>query len=73
MGLKYKHEAFGKRNCVEKLFSYLKDRSKVFYHNVNVNFSKILKRINSGLRFRRGVECINEFLEMFVFYYATLR
>jgi len=59
VGLKYKHETFGRRNCVERAFGYLKDRSKVFYHNVNVNFRKILKRMDSGLRFKRGIECVN--------------
>ncbi len=34
VGLRYKHETFGRRNCVERVFGYLKDRSKIFYHNV---------------------------------------
>ncbi len=73
LGLRYECRTFGKRNSVERVFGYLKDRSKIFYHNVNINFKKILKRMEDSLRFRRGTECVNEFLEMFVFYYSTLR
>ena len=30
LGLKYRHETFGKRNSIESPFSQLKDRTKVF-------------------------------------------
>jgi len=34
LGLRYKHETFGMRNKVERVFGYLKQRSVLFYHNI---------------------------------------
>jgi transposase-like protein len=35
LGLKYMYQKFGLRNAVERLFGYLKQRTRRFYNNIN--------------------------------------
>jgi transposase-like protein len=35
LGITYFHEAFGKRNRIERWFREMKDRTKKFYNNIN--------------------------------------
>jgi transposase-like protein len=35
LGLEYKHERFGMRNRVERLFRYLKEKTIVFHHKLS--------------------------------------
>jgi len=35
LGLEYRYKRFGLRNIVERLFGYLKQRTKRFYNNIN--------------------------------------
>jgi len=39
LGLKYKHETFGRRNSIESLFSQLKERTKRFHNRFPFNSS----------------------------------
>jgi len=61
LGLEYRHERFGMRNRVKRLFRYLKERTVVFHHK---------------LRARDHIQGINNlklFLSLFTIYYQAAR
>jgi len=58
LGFKFEHETFGKRNVVERFFGYLKQRSKVFYNNINCKHEH---------------ETLYRFVNTFVFWYVAWR
>jgi putative transposase len=45
LGITYIHEAFGKRNRIERWFREIKDRTKMFYNNVNTKTLKSLEEL----------------------------
>jgi transposase-like protein len=57
----YFQQTFGRRNAVERLFRYVKERSKIFYNNINTK------------NLYKGIECIYLFLNLFAYYYRELR
>lgn len=73
LGLPYLHVTFGKRNPVERLFGYLKHRTKIFYNNININFRRALKKMDNGLKDRIGLENCNFLLLIFEFWYTNMR
>lgn len=73
LGLTYLHVTFGKRNPVERLFGYLKRRTRIFFNNINVNFKRVVKRMEKGLRDRVALQHYNSFLKLFELYYIYLR
>ncbi|MEM5799720.1 MAG: DDE-type integrase/transposase/recombinase [Candidatus Aenigmatarchaeota archaeon] len=60
-GLENKHVTFGRRNPIERFFGYVKDRSKIFYNNINTP------------NIKRGLYSIWLFGNMIGFYYKYLR
>jgi len=47
LGLEYRCERFGLRNRVERFFRYLKERTAIFYHKLNVkNNIEGIKNLN---------------------------
>jgi len=72
-GLPYLHVTFGKRNPVERLFRYLKHRTRIFFDNINVNFKRVTKRMERGLKDRLALQHYNFFLKIFELYYIYLR
>ena len=73
LGLPYLHVTFGDRNPIERLFGYLKHRTRIFYNNININFRKVMKRMDRGLRNRKGIENYNSLLIIFEFWYTNMR
>ena len=69
LGLRYKHETFGKRNLVERVFGYLKQRTVLFYHNINVNLRSVLKRMERELSYKLALKHLNLFLKLFMIYF----
>lgn len=69
LGLSYVHETFGIRNKVERVFGYLKQRSMLFYHNINVNLRSVIKRMEKGLSDKIALNHLNLFLRLFMVYY----
>jgi transposase-like protein len=45
LGITYFHEAFGKRNRMERWFREMKNRTKRFYNNVNTKTLKSLEEL----------------------------
>jgi len=52
---------------------YLKHRTKIFFNNINVNFKKVMKKIERGLKDRVVLQHYNFFLKIFELYYIYLR
>jgi len=71
LGVKFRHESFGERSLVESVFSSFKQRARIFFCSITVNFRKREKRF--GLRWRRALDCWNRFCRMFVFYFNVVR
>jgi len=69
LGVRFRHETFGERSLVESVFSSFKQRAKIFFCSITVNFRKR----EFGLRWRRALECWNRFCRMFVFYFNVVR
>jgi transposase-like protein len=61
LGIDYTHMTFGYRNSVERLFRYIKERTKVFYNNINCK------------SVRSAIDNYFLFLRMFEFYYKCMR
>jgi len=57
LGIKFRHERFGKRSFVESVFSSFKQRARIFFCSITVNFRRKEKRF--GLRWLRVIECWN--------------
>jgi len=72
LGVKFRHESFGERSLVESVFSSFKQRAKIFFCSITVNFRKKERKFVS-LRWRRALECWNRFCRMFVFYFNVVR
>jgi transposase-like protein len=71
LGINFRHESFGKRSLIESVFSSFKQRAKIFFCSITVNFRKREKMF--GLRWGRALECWNSFCRMFIFYYNIVR
>jgi len=71
LGVRFRHESFGERSLVESVFSSFKQRTRIFFCSITVNFRRKEKRF--GLRWRRALECWNRFCRMFVFYFNVVR
>ena len=69
LGVKFRHESFGERSLVESVFSSFKQRARVFFCSITVNF----RRREKSARWRRALECWNRFCRMFVFYFNVVR
>ena len=69
LGVKFRHESFGERSLVESVFSSFKQRAKIFFCSITVNF----RRREKSARWRRALECWNRFCRMFVFYFNVVR
>jgi len=54
---------------VESAFSSFKQRAKIFFCSITINF----KKRGFDLRWRRALECWNRFCRMFVFYFNVGR
>jgi putative transposase len=61
LGLEYRHERFGMRNRVERLFRYLKERTVVFHHKL------------SARNHVQGITNLKLFLSLFTLYYQAAR
>jgi len=72
LGVRFRHENFGERSLVESVFSSFKQRAKIFFCSITVNFRKAEKRFGT-LRWRRALECWNRFCRMFMFYFNIAR
>lgn len=55
LGVKFRHESFEERSLVESMFSSFKQRVRIFFCSITVNFRKMEK----SLRWRRALECWN--------------
>jgi hypothetical protein len=55
------------RSLIESAFSSFKQRTKVFF---NKNNSQL--KHNTHLRWKKAVECWNQFCQMFTYYYNNL-
>ena len=40
LGVKFRHKSFGKRSLVESVFSSFKQRAKIFFCSITVNFRR---------------------------------
>ncbi len=69
LGVKFRHESFGERSLVESAFSSFKQRAKIFFCSITVNF----RRREKSARWRRALECWNRFCRMFMFYFNVVR
>jgi len=49
LGVKFRHEAFGERSLVESMFSSFKQRARIFFCSITVNFRKRERRGLEGL------------------------
>ena len=47
LGIKFRHESFGERSLVESVFSSFKQRARIFFCSITVNFKR--KDRSSGL------------------------
>ncbi len=65
----YQHVTWGKRNLVERFFGSLKQRTRLFFNNINVNFKLLLKRMEAGLRDGVAMQRIDLFLKLFVHWF----
>ena len=72
LGVKVRYESFGERSLVESVFSSFKQRAKIFFCSITVNFKRKDKKPGS-LRWTRAIECWNNFCKMFMFYYNVAR
>jgi Transposase and inactivated derivatives len=72
LGVKVRYESFGDRSLVESVFSSFKQRAKIFFCSITVNFKRKDKKLGS-LRWTRAIECWNNFCKMFIFYYNFAR
>jgi len=70
LGIKFRHESFGERSLVESVFSSFKQRARIFFCSITVNFRRREKRF---ARWRRALECWNRFCRMFMFYFNVVR
>jgi transposase-like protein len=61
LGLEYRHERFGMRNRVERIFRYLKERTMVFHHKM------------SARNHVQGITNLKLFLNLFTLYYQAAR
>ncbi|WP_456329218.1 DDE-type integrase/transposase/recombinase [Archaeoglobus sp.] len=57
LGVKFRHESFGERSLAESIFSSFKQRARIFFCSITVNFRKREK----SLRWKRALECWNRF------------
>ena len=69
LGLRWRHESFCGRNKVERVFGYLKQRSMLFYHNINVNLRSVLERMEKGV----SDSCFKAFESVSEVVYGLLR
>jgi transposase-like protein len=67
-----RYESFGDRSLVESVFSSFKQRAKIFFCSITVNFKRKDKKLSS-LRRSRAIECWNNFCKMFILYYNFAR
>jgi len=72
LGVKFRHESFGERSLVESVFSSFKQRVRIFFCSITVNFRRKDRKFR-GLRWRRALECWNRFCKMFIFYFNVVR
>jgi putative transposase len=72
LGVRFRHESFGERSLVESVFSSFKQRAKIFFCSITVNFRRREKKFGS-LRWKRALECWNRFCRMFMFYFNVVR
>lgn len=72
LNLEQEHKTRGERNFVERVFSYLKHRTRIFFNNINVKFKKVLRKLRES---EEGVALkhLNSFLRAFKYYYDFLR
>jgi putative transposase len=68
LGLTHHHQSRGPRSLIESSFSSFKQRTKIFFNKITVNLKN-----NTHLRWKRAVECWNQFCQMFIYYYNNLR
>jgi len=72
LGVRFRHEVFGERSLVESVFSSFKQRARIFFCSITVNFRRWGKVV-CGLRWWRALECWNRFCRMFMFYFNVVR
>ena len=70
LGVRFKHETFGERSLIESVFSSFKQRARIFFCSITVNFRRREKRF---ARWRRALECWNRLCRMFMFYFNVVR
>ncbi|MEM3550195.1 MAG: DDE-type integrase/transposase/recombinase [Candidatus Bathyarchaeia archaeon] len=58
--LAYNHQTRGLRSLIESTFPSFKQRTKIFFKKITVNLKH-----NTALRWRRAVECWNQFCKTF--------
>jgi transposase-like protein len=49
LGITYIHETLGKRNRIERWFRELKNRTKMFYNNINAKTLKSLEELVTAI------------------------
>jgi transposase-like protein len=49
LGITYIHETFGNRNRIERWFREMKNRTKMFYNNVNSKTMKSLEELVTAI------------------------
>ncbi len=72
LGVRFRHESFGERSLIESVFSSFKQRAKIFFCSITVNFRR-REKVVGKLRWRRALECWNRFCRMFTFYFNVVR
>ncbi|MEM1545401.1 MAG: hypothetical protein QXP91_03000 [Candidatus Methanomethylicia archaeon] len=71
LGLEQENQKHGERNLVERLFAYLKHRTSIFFHNINVNLRNTIRKLRESEQ-SLALNHLNSFLRAFKFYYDFL-
>ncbi len=72
LGIKWRHETFGKRNCVEHVFRSFKFFTMRFNHCLCVNLRKVSLRLDRNYWFKRVLYLLELWCRMFMFYWNVV-
>ena len=73
LGIRYKHETFGKRNCVEQVFRSFKFFTARFNNCLCVNLRKVLLKMDKSYWFKRVLYLLELWCKQFVFYWNVVK
>ena len=73
LGIRWKHESFGKRNFVESLFYSFKFQTKRFCNVLKINLRKMSFIFDRNYWFKRVLYLLELWCKQFVFYWNFMR